>query len=120
MEAANPDDAQKAVGVAQERFGGIDHLVPAVGLYLAQPVQEMTDAQWRQTIAINLDGVFYLTRRAIPHLQGGSAIVNLTSMAGHRGAFYNAHYSASKGRSAERRVGKECVSTCRSRWSPYH
>src|SRR3546814_5731965 len=24
------------------------------------------------------------------------------------------------GRSAERRVGKECVSTCRSRWSPYH
>src|SRR3546814_14145335 len=25
-----------------------------------------------------------------------------------------------KSRSAERRVGKECVSTCRSRWSPYH
>src|SRR3546814_13218280 len=25
-----------------------------------------------------------------------------------------------QGRSAERRVGKECVSTCRSRWSPYH
>src|SRR3546814_1856776 len=25
-----------------------------------------------------------------------------------------------KGRSEERRVGKECVSTCRSRWSPYH
>jgi len=97
MDAANPDDAQKAVDVAQARFGGIDHLVPSAGLYLAQPVQEMTDAQWRQTIAINLDGVFYLTRRAIPHLRDGSAIVNLTSMAGHRGAFYNAHYSASKG-----------------------
>src|SRR3546814_7944116 len=26
----------------------------------------------------------------------------------------------SSGRSEERRVGKECVSTCRSRWSPYH
>src|SRR3546814_9468707 len=26
----------------------------------------------------------------------------------------------SDGRSEERRVGKECVSTCRSRWSPYH
>src|SRR3546814_11840314 len=25
-----------------------------------------------------------------------------------------------RGRSEERRVGKECVSTCRSRWSPYH
>src|SRR3546814_12671682 len=27
--------------------------------------------------------------------------------------------AASRGRSEERRVGKECVSTCRSRWSPY-
>src|SRR3546814_5609504 len=27
---------------------------------------------------------------------------------------------ADQGRSEERRVGKECVSTCRSRWSPYH
>src|SRR3546814_15147483 len=35
---------------------------------------------------------------------------------GHeKGAFTNA-----QGRSEERRVGKECVSTCRSRWSPYH
>jgi 3-oxoacyl-[acyl-carrier protein] reductase len=97
MDAANPDDAQAAVDTAQARFGGVDYLVPSAGLYLAQPVQEMTDAQWRQTIAINLDGVFYLTRRTIPHLRDGSAIVNLTSMAGHRGAFYNAHYSASKG-----------------------
>src|SRR3546814_15261198 len=30
------------------------------------------------------------------------------------------HIGAGKGRSEERRVGKECVSTCRSRWSPYH
>src|SRR3546814_710119 len=31
-----------------------------------------------------------------------------------------AAYNAGPGRSEERRVGKECVSTCRSRWSPYH
>src|SRR3546814_12112780 len=29
-------------------------------------------------------------------------------------------FVAATGRSEERRVGKECVSTCRSRWSPYH
>src|SRR3546814_17944038 len=34
-----------------------------------------------------------------------------------RGKFHPAHLV---GRSEERRVGKECVSTCRSRWSPYH
>src|SRR3546814_11848190 len=32
----------------------------------------------------------------------------------------NVRNERSAGRSAERRVGKECVSTCRSRWSPYH
>src|SRR3546814_7646246 len=45
---------------------------------------------------------------------------------GHRGAVRNDRTScpaisgASRSRSEERRVGKECVSTCRSRWSPYH
>src|SRR3546814_14189863 len=33
---------------------------------------------------------------------------------------YRTRHSVSKERSEERRVGKECVSTCRSRWSPYH
>src|SRR3546814_18915598 len=35
------------------------------------------------------------------------------------GAFAS-HWQASLGRSEESRVGKECVSPCRSRWSPYH
>src|SRR3546814_15949606 len=34
--------------------------------------------------------------------------------------FYLTLISTLRGRSEERRVGKECVSTCRSRWSPYH
>src|SRR3546814_12865641 len=33
---------------------------------------------------------------------------------------YGTRISLTVGRSEERRVGKECVSTCRSRWSPYH
>src|SRR3546814_2353946 len=35
-------------------------------------------------------------------------------------AYSGALVAAINGRSEERRVGKECVSTCRSRWSPYH
>src|SRR3546814_11337664 len=35
-------------------------------------------------------------------------------------AFDSIHSSKRHKRSEERRVGKECVSTCRSRWSPYH
>src|SRR3546814_3432036 len=37
-----------------------------------------------------------------------------------RRLFSLAEHSATRSRSEERRVGKECVSTCRSRWSPYH
>src|SRR3546814_5644545 len=37
-----------------------------------------------------------------------------------RQAMAAGHFTGFDGRSEERRVGKECVSTCRSRWSPYH
>jgi len=97
MNAADPADSAKAVQLAVERFGGIDFLVPSAGLYQSQPIRQMTDEQWRQTLGINLDGVFYLCQRAIPVLRANSAIVNLTSVAAHRGAFSNAHYGASKG-----------------------
>lgn len=97
MDASNAEDCERAVTMATERFGGVDFFVPSAGLYKAQPVAEMTDAQWRQTLEVNLDGVFYLTRRVMGALRENSAIVNLTSVAAHRGAYYNAHYSASKG-----------------------
>jgi 3-oxoacyl-[acyl-carrier protein] reductase len=58
----------------------------------------MTDEQWRRMIAINLDGVFYMTRRAIPFMNKGGAIVALSSMSGHKGGSYaHAHYGATKG-----------------------
>lgn len=98
--AADLSDAQAADQAAQQiqqSYGGVDFLVSCAGIYLAEPFAEMTDEQWRRTLSVNLDGVFYLTRRLVPLLREGSAIVNLSSMAAHRGAFYNAHYSASKG-----------------------
>lgn len=97
MDAADPKDSDRAVELAQDRFGGIDFLVPSAGLYLAQPVQEMTDTQWRQILSINLDGVFYICQRSIKALKENSAICNMTSVAAHKGSYYNAHYSASKG-----------------------
>lgn len=90
-------DAQSLVLRAEEQFGGIDFLVPSAGIYLAQPFVGMTDEQWHQTISINLDGVFYVCQHATSYLRPNSSIVNLSSLAAHRGALYNAHYSAAKG-----------------------
>lgn len=97
VDSASPDDAHALVTLAANRFGGIDFLVPSAGIYLAQPFAQMSDEQWHQTVSINLDGVFYICRRALPHLRENSSIVHLSSLAAHRGAFYNAHYSATKG-----------------------
>jgi len=113
MDSNSTSDADEALRIAREEFGGIDFFVPSAGIYLAHPVREMTDEQWRQTLAINLDGVFFLTRRVIAALKPDSAIVFISSLAAHRGAFYNAHYSASKGallsltRSLARELGPE-------------
>jgi 3-oxoacyl-[acyl-carrier protein] reductase len=77
--------------------GPVDHLVNAAGIYPEQKVEHMTDQQWRALMSVNLDGTFYMCRAALPHLRENSSIVNLSSMAGHRGSFAHAHYAASKG-----------------------
>lgn len=97
QDAAQASDAERAVEAAVARFGRIDTLVTAAGLYRDRLVSEMSEAEWRQSIAINLDGVFHSCRAAIPHLAENSAIVNIASMAGHRGSYAHAHYAAAKG-----------------------
>lgn len=96
-DAASAEDAEQTIALARERFGGIDFLVPSAGIYQAKPFAEMSDVDWHRTISINLDGVFYLCKRALPALNEGSSIVTLASLAAYRGAFVNAHYGATKG-----------------------
>jgi len=96
-DASEPASAQNLADMAREHFGHVDFVVPSAGIYMSEAFAEMSDEQWRRTLSINLDGVFYLLSRVTPLLREGSSIVNLTSLAAHRGAFSNAHYSASKG-----------------------
>src|SRR3546814_18879961 len=56
--------------------------------------------------------------RAVRRRAGASFGGELTSRESRGGRLSASHVGP--GRSEERRVGKECVSTCRSRWSPYH
>jgi len=97
IDSALSEDCEVLVKLAVDRFGGIDYLVPGAAIYKFQPVDGMTDEQWRETMSINLDGVFYLIQRSLPYLREDSAIVNIASVAAHRGAFHNTHYSTTKG-----------------------
>jgi 3-oxoacyl-[acyl-carrier protein] reductase len=97
QDAASSADADHALAVTRERFGAVDCVVTGAGLYRNQMVHDMTDEQWRQSLDINLSGVFYTCRAAIPLLTDGAAIVNIASMAGHKGSYMHSHYAAAKG-----------------------
>lgn len=96
-DVSQESDCNAVAELVKERFGHADFLVTGAGLYRDQLVETMTAEQWRQTMGINLDGVFYFCRNLSPLLREGGAIVNIASMAGHRGSYQHAHYAAAKG-----------------------
>jgi len=88
-----------AIGGALEAFGRLDILVNNAGIAFAKPVGEMTLAEWRRVMAVNLDGVFLGTREAVRVMRrtGGGAIVNMSSASGLVGSPLASAYCASKG-----------------------
>lgn len=89
---------------AQKGFGGVSVLVNNAGISpkhagLKAPIAEMSEAEWRQVLDINLTGAFLCSRAALPMMQAASwgRIVNIASQAGRtRTDIAGAHYAASK------------------------
>jgi len=97
-DAGQPQDATAAVETCLKLFGRLDFVIPAAAIYEEHGFAEMSDEQWRKTMTINVDGVFYICRRAVPAMSENGSIVLIASEAGHRGATpRHAHYGASKG-----------------------
>ncbi|HET7024732.1 MAG TPA: SDR family NAD(P)-dependent oxidoreductase [Gemmatimonadales bacterium] len=72
----------------------INHGVwPAEDVALAK----MDDARWRETMRVNLDGLFYFTRAALGLMRPGGSVILVSSTAGQRGEAFHADYAASKG-----------------------
>jgi NAD(P)-dependent dehydrogenase (short-subunit alcohol dehydrogenase family) len=71
--------ARALVREAHERLGGLSILVNNVGNYLFKALDEVTDAEWDDVLATNLDATFATCQEAIPLLRnaGGGRIVNL-------------------------------------------
>ena len=93
------DGAAALVDGAADALGGLDFFVGSAGIWPPDDVSfsEMTDAQWRRTMAENVDSVFYTTRAAIRRISDDGRIVLVSSTAGQRGEAFHADYAASKG-----------------------
>lgn len=90
--------ATEIVETTVERFGALDVLVNNAGVGNAGMLHKTDDAEIDRIIDINVKGVLYLSRAAIPHLKGTrGSIVNISSVSGIGGDSLMAVYNASKG-----------------------
>jgi len=94
--------AESLVRAAVERFGALDALVVNHGIWPPNDsgIDTMSDEQWRNTLAINLDSAFALTKHSVAQMkrQGrGGSVVLISSTAGQRGEANHCDYAATKG-----------------------
>lgn len=91
------DAADRIIGKALERFGGVTCLVNNAGIGKSSPAHETTDEDWDRFLSINQTAPFRLSREVIKHLPKGSgSIVNIASIAGITALVNSAPYSATK------------------------
>lgn len=100
LDVTDEDAVRDVFGEIADRLGGIDVVVNNAGIAGAdKPTDEVTAEEWQNVMDVNVNGVFYGTKAAIPHLRkaGGGAIINLSSIYGIVGAQDIPPYHASKG-----------------------
>ncbi len=87
----------EAVDAAVGAFGRLDALGNVAGIVRFAKSTDVTEEEWRLVHAVNLDGPFFLSQAAIPHLiETSGSIVNIASNAGLMGQAYTAAYCSSK------------------------
>lgn len=99
-DATSLADAQAAVGLAVERFGGLHLLVNVVGgSRPGKTVVDFEEEEWDFWVRLNLTSTFLMCKAAIPRIaqDGGGSIVNIASGAGVSGMGRNPAYVAAKG-----------------------
>jgi len=90
-----------AVNAAAERvrsvLAPVTIVVNNAGAVLRKPTAELTDAEWRRILAVNLDATFYVTRSFLSDLtRAGGRVINISSIAGREGTALLAAYCAAK------------------------
>jgi NAD(P)-dependent dehydrogenase (short-subunit alcohol dehydrogenase family) len=101
------------IEATERRFGRLDVMVANAGIGILCKAIEMSLADWRRQIAVNLDGVFLSVKYAVPAMRraGGGSIIITSSVAGLRGSAGLAGYCATKGgvRLFAEAVAMECA-----------
>jgi NAD(P)-dependent dehydrogenase (short-subunit alcohol dehydrogenase family) len=92
-------EIERMVPDAVARLGGLDVLINNAGISgMTLPVADYPPDEWDKVVAVNLTGMFDVTRLAIPHLKQSKAgvIINMSSIAGRHGFQNRSPYAATK------------------------
>ncbi len=92
-------EVRGAVDAIVGAYGGIDHLVNNAGIVLVKPLEECTEAEWDQVMAVNLKSIFLTVKHTIRLLKqsANATIVNIGSVSSFVGQGHTPSYVASKG-----------------------
>jgi 3-oxoacyl-[acyl-carrier protein] reductase len=97
FDVADSAQVKQAFTQISEQHGRLNILVNNAGKRVDALALRMSDEQWRESLAINLDGVFFCCREALGLMRAdGGSIVNISSVAAFAGSAGQANYSAAK------------------------
>lgn len=100
VDTSDEDSVSSAFSNIAREFGSINILVNNAGIAGAnKPTHEIIKEEWEKVIGVNVSGVFFCTKHAIPFMKksGGGSIINMSSIYGIVGAADLPPYHASKG-----------------------
>ncbi len=97
-DVAEEDQAKALIDATLARFGQLDVLVNNAGVAVMGKITEATTEDWRKVMSADVDGVFFCTRAAMPHLiKTRGNVVNTSSVSGLGGDWGMSIYNAAKG-----------------------
>jgi NAD(P)-dependent dehydrogenase (short-subunit alcohol dehydrogenase family) len=99
VDVADPAAVKRLAAHIDATYGRLDAAVLGAAIQVRTPIEQVSDAEWRRHMAINLDGVFHCLREIIPIMkrQRRGAIVTFASGLVNMGSPGAAAYTASKG-----------------------
>lgn len=98
LDVTSEDSCRSAVAEIERTYGRIDIVINNAGIYPMAAIEDITLAEWRRVMAVNLEGVFLVTKSVVPIMkrQRSGRIISMSSGTIFKGTARFTHYVASK------------------------
>ena len=98
FDVADESAVTGGVTSAAKQLGRIDYLINNAALRQEKPFEDLSYKEWRDVLAVTLDGAFHCTKACLPYLKqsGAGAVVNIGGLSAHTGSAHRAHVTTAK------------------------